>query len=98
MIYKDNTGCIQWSKNPADHQQSKHVDLKYHFVRAKVKEGEAKLVYCPTEEMMADILTKYLSATRFAYLREKMVWVNHARVKAQVWGKHSLVTSGAAAA
>ena len=74
-IFEDNTGCIQWSKNPVDYQRSKHIDLKYHFVRAKVKEGVGKLVYCPTEEMMADILTKYLSTPRFTYLRDKMVWV-----------------------
>ena len=44
-------------------------------MRAKVKEGDIKLVYCETEEMMADLLTKYLSAPRFAYLRDKMLSV-----------------------
>ncbi len=58
-----------------DYQRSKHIDLKYHFVRAKVKEGVGKLAYCQTEEMLADILTKYLSAPRSTYLRDKMVWV-----------------------
>ena len=92
MIFEDNTGCIQWSKNPVDHQKSKHVDLKYHFVRAKVKEGEAKLVFCPTEEMMADILTKAtLTATRFAYLRDKMVFAHKAVERQQVWVKIALV-------
>ena len=75
VIYEDNTGCIHWSKNPVDHQRAKHIDLRYHYVRAKVKDGDIKLVYCETEEMMADLLTKYLSAPRFAYLRDKMLSV-----------------------
>ena len=74
-MFEDNTGCISWSKNPGiDHQRAKHVDLKYHFIRSKVRDGTVKMVYCPTGEMMADILTKYLPAPRFAYLRDKMVW------------------------
>ena len=75
VIYEDNSGCIEWSKNPVDHQRAKHIDLKYHYVRAKVRAGEVKLVHCPTDEMMADLLTKYLSAPRFAYLRDKMLAV-----------------------
>ena len=75
VIYEDNSGCIEWSKNPVDHQRAKHIDLRYHYVRAKVREGEVKLVYCPTDEMMADLLTKYLSAPRFTYLRDKMLAV-----------------------
>ena len=74
VVYEDNTGCIEWSKNPVDHARAKHIDLKYHFIRAKVKDGDIKLVYCPTEEMMADILTKYLASPRFVYLRDKMLW------------------------
>ena len=73
VMYEDNTGCIEWSKNPVDHSRAKHIDLKFHFIRAKVRDGDIKLVYCPTDEMMADILTKYLSSTRFAYLRDKML-------------------------
>ena len=75
VIYEDNTGCIHWSKNPVDHQRAKHIDLKYHYVRAKVRSGDIKLVHCETEEMMADLLTKYLAAPRFAYLRDKMLSV-----------------------
>ena len=63
------------STDPVDHQRAKHIDLRYHYVRAKVKDGDIKLVYCETEEMMADLLTKYLSAPRFAYLRDKMLSV-----------------------
>ena len=76
VIYEDNTGCIHWSKNPVDHQRAKHIDLKYHYVRAKVKSGDVKLIHCDTEEMMADLLTKYLAAPRFAYLRDKMLSVD----------------------
>ena len=52
-----------------------HIDLQYHFVRAKVKDGDVKLVFCPTEDMVADLLTKYLSTKRFQKLRDMMVAV-----------------------
>ena len=82
VIFEDNTGCISWSKNPGtDHQRSKHIDLKYHYIQSMVKKGVVKMVYCPTAEMMADILTKYLPAPRFTYLRDKMVWVKIAVVR-----------------
>ena len=45
-------------------------------MRAKVKSGDVKLIHCDTEEMMADLLTKYLAAPRFAYLRDKMLSVD----------------------
>ena len=72
-VFEDNSGCIEWSRNPVQHQRSKHIDLKYHFVRAKVKDGEVKLVHCVTERMVADLLTKYLSARRFEFLRDIML-------------------------
>ena len=75
VIYEDNTGCIQWSKNPVDHQRAKHIDLRYHYIRAKVRDGDIKLVHCDTDEMMADLLTKYLATARFTYLRDKMLGV-----------------------
>ena len=72
-VFEDKSGCIEWSRNPVQHQRSKHIDLKYHFVRAKVKDGEVKLVHCVTERMVADLLTKYLSARRFEFLRDIML-------------------------
>ncbi len=39
-------------------QRCKHVDIKYHFIRSSVNNGDITLVYCPTNEMVADVLTK----------------------------------------
>ena len=72
-IYEENSGCIRWSVNPVQHQKAKHVDLQYHFVRAKVRGGEVKLVYRETEYMVPDLLTKCLATERFQMLRDMMV-------------------------
>ena len=65
-----------WSHNAGvDHQRTKHIDLKWHYVRAQHKAGAIKLVYCPTDDMVADLLTKYLAAARFELLRDMMVAV-----------------------
>lgn len=61
-IFEDNQGTIRLAKNPVNRQRSKHVDIKYHFIRSSVMEGNVDLVYCPTESMVADVFTK--SATR----------------------------------
>jgi hypothetical protein len=49
------------------HERSKHIEIKYYFIRDKFQEGEVKLEYIPTDEQTADILTKPLSRIKFAY-------------------------------
>jgi hypothetical protein len=54
------------------HGWSKHIEIKYYFIHDKFQEGEAKLQYISTDELVADILTNPLSMIKFAYLRDKM--------------------------
>ena len=54
----DNQGALALAKNPVSHQRSKHIDIKYHFIRSKVQCGELELVYVPSKDNVADIFTK----------------------------------------
>lgn len=58
LVYEDNQGTIALAKNPVHRQRCKHVDIKYHFVRSALQNVDMTLEYCPTNEMVADILTK----------------------------------------
>lgn len=58
VVHEDNQGTIALAKNPVNRQRCKHVDIKYHFIRSTVNEGRVTLMYCSTEEMVADIMTK----------------------------------------
>ena len=60
-IICDNQGCIQLAKNPMHHSRTKHIDIQYHFIREKLEMEEICLSYCPTEHMIADVLTKALA-------------------------------------
>ena len=54
----DSQSCIKLIKNPVFYKRSKHIDVRYHFVREKVQEGSLKFAYCNTKDMVADALTK----------------------------------------
>ena len=54
IIKEDNQGAIALSKNPKYHPRTKHIDIKYHYIRDKIVKKELILDYCPTEEMLAD--------------------------------------------
>ena len=58
-----------WQKNPQFHGRAKHIGIKYHFIREQVNNGQVALRCCPTEEMVADMLTKGLSQEKFVKLR-----------------------------
>jgi hypothetical protein len=60
VILADNQSAIKLSKNPHHHNRSKHIDVRYHFVRDSCQKGLIELAYIPTSEMVADILTKAL--------------------------------------
>ena len=72
LIREDNQSAICMATNPVFHARTKHVDLKYHFVRDHVEKKTIVLEYCPTENMTADILTKNLQAPWFVKLREQL--------------------------
>lgn len=57
-VYEDNQGTIALARNPVSRQRCKHIDIKYHFIRETVNSGRVILEYCPTEQMVADVLTK----------------------------------------
>ena len=59
-IGEDNQSCIKLANNPVMHKRSKHIDTKYHFIREKVEDNAVELVYTPTDQLAADLLTKAL--------------------------------------
>ena len=73
IIYEDNQGSIALSENPVHHKRTKHIDIKYHFVREKVDNKEVILKYIPTEHQLADLLTKALPNQRMSILRKRVL-------------------------
>ena len=61
VLHVDNQGAEKLATNPVYHKRTKHIDIRYHHVRDIVKNNEIVLKYCPTENMIADILTKNLA-------------------------------------
>ena len=57
-LYCDNQGAMALAKNPVQHQRSKHIDIKFHFVHFEVQKGVIQLVHVPSEQNLADIFTK----------------------------------------
>jgi hypothetical protein len=60
IVHQDNLSTMAIAMNPIQHQRVKHMDVKVHFIRDHLEKKDVKLIYCPTEDMVADILTKAL--------------------------------------
>eukprot|EP00253_Pinus_taeda_P010139 PITA_10139 len=71
-ILCDNTSAINISKNPFMHSKTKHIPIKYQFLREQVLEQKVKLEYVPSKEQVVDILTKPLPRETFEYLRHNL--------------------------
>jgi hypothetical protein len=68
-IHEDNQSTIKIAKNPEHHGRCKHIDIRYFFVQERVASGEIEMVYCPTDKMSADILTKVMGPQKFDEVR-----------------------------
>jgi hypothetical protein len=64
-IYVDNESAIKLSKNPEIYTRSKHIDIRHHFLREHVKDGDIKVVWISGKENLADMLTKALDPVKF---------------------------------
>ena len=71
-LFVDNQSAIQLVKNPVYHKRTKHIDIRYHFIREKIENGDIAVEYVPSEEQKADIFTKALPRERFRKLCEML--------------------------
>jgi hypothetical protein len=59
-LFCDNQAALQLAMANNYHVHTKHIDTCYHFIHQTVEDGSITLIYCPTDDMTADILTKVL--------------------------------------
>ena len=69
-INEDNQGVIALSKHPTSHSRTKHIDIRYHYIRQEINDKRIQVVYCSTDKMIADILTKGLGKPKFETCRD----------------------------
>jgi len=72
-VYMDSQSAIDLANNPVHHKRSKHIAIKYHWLRQKIREMVVTLEYVPSPMQLADMLTKALAETIFEPLVEQVV-------------------------
>ncbi|GJW03492.1 retrovirus-related pol polyprotein from transposon TNT 1-94 [Tanacetum coccineum] len=76
-IMCDNKGAIDLSKNPVQHSRTKHIEIRYHFLRDNVQKGHISIEKVSSVDNIADILTKPLKRESFNYLRLGLGMMEH---------------------
>jgi len=65
VLHSDNQSAIALAHSQGQfHARTKHIDIRWHFIRYSIENGSIELVYCPTEDMTADLLTKPLPSAK----------------------------------
>ncbi|GJV56496.1 hypothetical protein Tco_1457501 [Tanacetum coccineum] len=68
LMYYDSKSAIAISCNPVKHSMTKHIDVRYHFIKEHVEKGTVEIYFVGTEYQLADLFTKALPKERFEYL------------------------------
>ena len=77
VVHHDNTSAIQLAKTGySSSKRSRHFHIKLFFLHDRIQRGEIELIHCPTEEMVADVLTKGLSGALFSKLASQLLNVH----------------------
>ena len=69
-VFEDNQGAVQLAQNPVTSSNSKHIDVRHHFLREHVRQRDVKVVQVPSEFQHADILTKASAFDLFVFHRK----------------------------
>ena len=77
IVYQDNKSTISLAKNGkfSSSKRTKHIHMQYYFINNRWNKGEIDIQYCPTEDMIADVLTKPLQGKKFLRFRNKMLGI-----------------------
>jgi hypothetical protein len=68
----DNESAIRMADNPIEHDRTKHIDIRYQFLRDHQQKGDIKIAYVNTHNQLADIFTKSLEENTFSKLRNEL--------------------------
>nr|GFC28572.1 retrotransposon protein, putative, unclassified [Tanacetum cinerariifolium] len=71
-MYCDNKSAIALCCNNVQHSRSKHIDIRYHFIKEQVEQGVIELYFVNTEYQLADLFTKALGRDRIEFLTNKL--------------------------
>jgi hypothetical protein len=80
----DSKSALALAKNPVFHKRSKHIRVKYHFIRDCLEEGSVKPYYISTKDQLADFLTKSLGRIKFQELRTRIAML---QLPLKIYGK-----------
>jgi len=79
-IYTDNQGAIKLTKGHQLHSRTKHIDIRFHFIRWLVDDKKICLEYCPTADMLADIMTKALPSLKVKHFARQLGLIDRSSV------------------
>ena len=71
-LFSDNQSAIVLTQDHQYHPRTKHIDIRYHFIQWVIEEGALRLVYCPTDDMVADTLTKALPSAKVKHFASEL--------------------------
>jgi hypothetical protein len=80
-IRVDNKSAIELAKNSVHHERSKHIDVRFHFIREQVKKSEVRLSHVTSHEQVADIFTKPLPTVLFENYKAMIGMKNRLELK-----------------
>jgi hypothetical protein len=78
------------SRNDVHHSRSKHIDIRYHFIRDEIRSGRVQVEWVPSDRQLADILTKALLPRIFIRLRDQVVFSQRPSLRAEVVAEEDL--------
>ena len=83
ILYQDNKSAILLEKNGSlsSSQRTRHINVRYFFIKDKVDNGDIEVIYCPTGEMLADFFTKPLQGKQFELFRERILGLNYSKIQ-----------------
>jgi len=76
LLNMDNVGAVALTRSAGDSNRTKHIDIHHHFIHSHVEDKRIRIQYTPTDEMIADILTKNLGRMKHDYFVTKLGMVS----------------------